>query len=210
MAKWRVPTTLKAGPKPQVGDFVLIVVDDQGIFPSLVLRVEESTLYCQTIPAYCAPGQPLKMLFPVADRLWTVPVQKTRVQPVPQVLSLAIRGPAAKSDPRQHPRYPLAISVLGSFPNGAPLRSLTTDISLSGLGFLADRPLAVGIQLKLTLTSGDSSIDVLAQVVRCESSARHAAYHLALMFINLATCDRDVLSTWIAKSSPPATNCPES
>jgi hypothetical protein len=182
---------------PKVGDSVLLVVDDQGIYTSTLLRLDGNHLFCQRIPAYCAPHQNLRMLFPAAQRLWTLPVQAAPRQPVPDLLLMTIQGPASDRDPRQQPRYPIAITVSAQAPDGKALRTESTNLSLSGIEILWDQSLPVGSRLPVTLTHHHTSVVVQAQVVRTTPAPENSTVHIALMFINLATPDRDVLKAWI-------------
>ncbi|PSR22503.1 MAG: hypothetical protein C7B45_06695 [Sulfobacillus acidophilus] len=202
MAKRRFHALTHGGPLPQLGDSVLLVVDGQGIFSTSLLRVDGQIIYCQSIPAYCAPKQNLRMLFPVDNHLWTLLVQVERDQPVPDVIRLHIRGPASDPDPRQHPRYPIAVAVSAQFPDGHILRTQSTDLSLSGVGVVVNQLPPIGARLQLKLTHHHITVEVLAQVVRQMPDSDSTGVYIALMFINLATPDRDTIQTWIDEELP--------
>jgi c-di-GMP-binding flagellar brake protein YcgR len=80
---------------------------------------------------------------------------------------------------------------------------VTQDISAGGLLFPAPEPLALGaiIELKVELPNGESPIECLARVVRCQETEHKPYHNVAVCFLDITGADRGKLNKYVEEES---------
>jgi hypothetical protein len=135
--------------------------------PARVRRVEDdgSVTVEAVVPSLIKPGLPLELCWSESRDWFSLPVRVRSVDDAAAILSVE---PVARSNKdsnrRRNPRYPLAIGLKvvverGSLvSSGQTIRTVTIDVSLSGVSFESELPLQRGDRVRVSLMGDEGQL----------------------------------------------------